>query len=102
MSEPTIYFGDITVNTINGFPYPPKNEKDFITISITGDMLIDGVYSFITNTPNSCPLLLTCYVDGKQFYPDTTLTEDNTVSINFGKNSQISKNSKIELVFINK
>lgn len=104
MSEPTIYFGDITVNTINGTTYPPPVPESLITVQqITGGDITSGCYCYVVNTPNYVyPLLLACYIDEEQYFPDVYVHNGNMQVINFGKNSQISKNSKIDLVFINK
>lgn len=104
MSEPTIYFGDITVNTINGSVYPPPASKSILDIwDITGNDIADGYYAFTVNTPNYVyPPLLACYIDGEQYFPNTYIGEYNSFVIDFGRNSQISENSKIKLVFINK
>lgn len=104
MSEPTIYFGDITVNTINGSVYPPPvPESMWNILHITGKDISNGYYAFAVNTPNYVyPPLLACYIDGEQYFPNTYIGDHNSFIIDFGRNSQISTDSKIELVFINK
>jgi hypothetical protein len=97
--QPPIYFGDITVNTINGAAYPPPVPESLI---ITGkDIDDDGCYCYVVNTPDYVyPLLLACYIDEEQYFPDVCVNDKNMHVINFGRNSKISEKSKIKLVFI--